>query len=533
MTSSHPPVQPTRRQLLTRIGVTAGSVAMYQAMTQLGHAAGTDFTAPPVLSGGRPGTSVLVLGAGLAGMLAAFELRRAGYSVRVLEFQNRSGGRNISLRGGDSLTELGGFTQNISFAPGNYINPGPWRIPYHHRALLHYCRLFGVALEPFIEVNHNTYLHSSRSFGGVPQRYRDVMTDFTGYTAELLAKSVNQNKLDEPVTADEKHDLLAAMQGWGMLDGSYGYRESNFTSLRRGFAKEQGGGPDGAPLPSQPLGRAELMRSGLWEWLGFHMMYDMQTTMFQPVGGMDMIGRAFARQVNDLVTHNITVSKIAQDGAGVTVTFNNNNHGGAVEQAKADYCVCTIPLSVLSQLDVQVSTKLREAIAAVPYASSVKVGLEFKRRFWEEDEAIYGGISFTDQPISQISYPSHGYFSSGPAVVLGAYMFGAAAYDFAGKTPDERVRTALAQGSVFHKQYHDEFVSGVGVAWSRMPWTLGCCSTWSEEARKTHYKTLTTMDNRVVLAGEHASYVGCWQEGALLSSLSAITQLHQRAVGAA
>ena len=498
--------RPTRRQLLTRIGVTAGSVAMYQAMTQLGHAAGTDFTSPPVLSGGKAGSSVLVLGAGLAGMLAAYELRKAGYSVRILEFQNRSGGRNISLRGGDRLVELGGATQNVQFASGNYINPGPWRIPYHHHAILYYCKQFGVALEPFIEVNHNSWLHNSASFGGAPQRYRDVMTDFNGYTAELLAKAIDQNKLDQPVSPDEKHALLAAMSGWGLLDGKYDYVKSNLVSTRRGYTREPGGGPNGAPSPSDLLGRGDLMQSGLWRWLSFNMNYEVQTTMFQHVH---------------------------QDQSGITVGYSDNNHGGAMRQARADYCVCTIPLSILSQLDVQVGPKMRNAIAAVPYASSVKVGLEFKRRFWEEDEAIYGGISFTDQPISQISYPSHGYFSQGPAVLLGAYMFGAPAYDFAGLEPGERVRRALAQGSVLHKQYQEEFSNGVGVAWSRMPWSLGCCGTWSEESRRQHYKNLTAMDGRVVLAGEHASYVGCWQEGALLSSLSAVTQLHQHAVGAA
>jgi len=526
-------IQPTRRQLLTRIGIAAGSVAMYQAMTQLGHAAGTDFTSPPVLTGAKPGTTVLVLGAGLAGMLAAYELRKAGYSVRVLEFQNRSGGRNISLRGGDTLTELGGATQTVGFAPGNYINPGPWRIPYHHRALLHYCKAFGVELEPFVQMNYNTFVHSSRTFNGQPQRYRDVASDFTGYTAELLAKAINQNKLDQPITDDEKRDVLLAMRGWGMLDSNYAYTKSDLVSRRRGFAKARGGGPDGMPIPSDISPRGEVMKSGLWAWLAFYMDYDMQTTMFQPVGGMDMIGKAFGKHVNDIVTHNIQVSKIAQDADGVTVTYKDNNFGGTVGEAKADYCVCTIPLPVLSQLDVQVNAAMQTAIAAVPYASSVKLGLEFKRRFWEEDDAIYGGISFTDQPISQISYPSHGYFSDGPAVLLGGYMFGPAAYDFAGMTPEERVKQGLIQGAVFHKQYPKEFSNGVGVAWSRMPWTLGCCSMWSEEARKTHYKALTEMDGRIVLAGEHASTIGCWQEGAVLSSLSAITRLHQRAVGAA
>jgi monoamine oxidase len=519
---------PTRRQILTRIGVAAGSVAMYQAMTRLGHARGTDFPGAPNLSGAAPGTTVIVLGAGLSGMLAAYELRRAGYSVRVLEYQNRSGGRNYTLRGGDTLTELGGATQTVGFAPGNYINPGPWRIPYHHQAILHYCKAFGVALEPFIEVNHNAYLHDSQTFGGAPQRYRHILGDFTGYTAELLAKAVNQRALDEPISADEKHDLIASLTAWGLLDKNLAYTPE-MASLRRGFDKPQGGGPNGAPTPSQPLPRAEIMKSGLAQYLSFNMLNDFQTTMFQPVGGMDMIGRAFAKQVNDIVTHNAKITAIHQDTTGVTVTYKDTGTG-AESQAKAAYCVCTIPLPVLSQIDIQVSPDMQQAIAAVPYASSIKIGLEFKRRFWEEDDQIYGGVTFTDMPVSVLSYPSHGYFERGPAVMLGGYMFGPAAYDFAGMEPTERVQRALEQGAKIHKQYPAEFSNGVGVAWSRMPWTLGCCSMWSEETRKTHYKTLTTMEGRIVLAGEHASYVGCWQEGALLSAVAAITQLHQRAV---
>jgi monoamine oxidase len=519
---------PTRRQILTRIGVAAGSVAMYQAMTRLGHARGTDFPGAPNLSGAAPGTTVIVLGAGLSGMLAAYELRRAGYSVRVLEYQNRSGGRNYTLRGGDTLTELGGATQTVGFAPGNYINPGPWRIPYHHQAILHYCKAFGVALEPFIEVNHNAYLHDSATFGGAPQRYRHILGDFTGYTAELLAKAVNQRALDEPISADEKHDLIASLTAWGLLDKNLAYNPE-MASLRRGFDKPQGGGPNGAPTPSQPLPRAEIMKSGLAQYLSFNMLNDFQTTMFQPVGGMDMIGRAFAKQVNDIVTHNAKITAIHQDTTGVTVTYKDTGTG-AESQAKAAYCVCTIPLPVLSQIDIQVSPDMQQAIAAVPYASSIKIGLEFKRRFWEEDDQIYGGVTFTDMPVSVLSYPSHGYFERGPAVMLGGYMFGPAAYDFAGMDPAERVQRALEQGAKIHKQYPAEFSNGVGVAWSRMPWTLGCCSMWSEETRKAHYKTLTTMEGRIVLAGEHASYVGCWQEGALLSAVAAITQLHQRAV---
>ena len=140
----------TRRELLTLVGAAAGSSVLYQAMTSLGHAAESSYRGPLALDGDPKGASVLVLGAGLAGMVAALELRKAGYKVEILEYSDRAGGRTWSLRGGDRYTELGGFAQHCRFDKGLYINPGPWRIPFHHRAILDYCKRLKVALEPFV-----------------------------------------------------------------------------------------------------------------------------------------------------------------------------------------------------------------------------------------------------------------------------------------------------------------------------------------------------------------------------------------------
>jgi len=103
-----------RRDLLRMIGVTAGSAAMYQAMSSLGLAAESTFKGHPALQGAPKNSSVLILGAGIAGMVAAYELRQAGYAVQVLEYNHRSGGRNWSLRGGDTFTELGGIHSAVS-----------------------------------------------------------------------------------------------------------------------------------------------------------------------------------------------------------------------------------------------------------------------------------------------------------------------------------------------------------------------------------------------------------------------------------
>src|SRR5882757_7089315 len=108
----------SRRDLLSLIGAVSGSAAMYHAMTSLGFASDSGYKGPIKLDGDPKGTSVLILGAGLAGMTAALELREAGYQVQILEFNSRAGGRNWTLRGGDSFTELGGFKQTCECDQG-------------------------------------------------------------------------------------------------------------------------------------------------------------------------------------------------------------------------------------------------------------------------------------------------------------------------------------------------------------------------------------------------------------------------------
>jgi monoamine oxidase len=521
----------TKRDLLALIGTIAGSSAMYSVMTSLGLAADSAYNGPIELSGDVKGASVLILGAGLAGMTAALELRKAGYKVKVLEYNLRPGGRNWTLRGGDSYTELGGFTQNCDFAEGHYFNPGPWRLPYHHRAVLDYCKRLNVVLEPFVELNHNALLHASGAFGGKPQRIRDIETDFRGHVAELLAKATAQGKLDEAISTENKEMLIAALKSWGALDQNYAYKANLETAEFRGYAKGPGGGISAAPVAGEIVGLSEILKSRLWRYLQNFSAHLFQTTMFQPVGGMDMIGKAFARELGDVIHYGAKVVKIAQDSGGVTVNYVNLKDATTVQTASADWCVCTIPLSILSQIPLTVGARLKAAIDAVPYASAVKIGLQFRRRFWEEDEAIYGGISFTDLPIRQIAYPSSDLNRRGRGVLLGAYIFeGASAYEFAALPPAERVARAVDFGARIHPQYKAEFENGIAVAWHRVPFTLGCAGFWTDERRVQHYDDLCQIDGRIVLAGEHASYLPAWQEGAILSSLDAITRLHERVV---
>ena len=504
-THTSPARGPSRRAWLQRLGAVAGSGAVYAAMSALGLAqaspAEAGFRLGPAPARGR---RVLILGAGVAGLVSALELLRAGYEVEILEYQDRIGGRCWTLRGGDHYTELGGAPQHCQFDRGQYFNPGPWRIPFHHHGVLDYCRQLGVRLEPFVQLNHNAYVHSPRVAGGRPQRLREVQADFRGDVAELLAKLVRQQPLDETLSTEDRERLVQALQQFGGLDREGRYRAGEIAADRRGFEPFPGMGVSAHPPEAQPQGLQALLRSGLWGQLDQGAGFEYQTPLFQPVGGMDRIAHALAQAVGlQRIRLRRRVSAIQQDARGVRVQVQDLSRPGQPEQTvQADWCICTLPLSVLSQLDVQCSAALHEA--------------------------IFGGMSSTELPIRLIAYPNHE-LQGRKGVLLGAYAFGTQALEFTSLPPAERLREVLRMDSQIHPQAATEYENGMTVGWHRHPATLGCFGDWSRVARERHYPTLLKMDGRLILAGEHASLLPAWQEGAVLSARHAITQLHEKA----
>ena len=206
----------TRRALLEHIGTVGGLGAAYLAMEALGLAIPTaagaeNFKLP---GGSGDGRSVVILGAGISGLVSAYELKRAGYRVTVLEARDRIGGRAWSIRNGDRIVQTGRPDQRASFSPGLYFNAGPARIPSTHRVILGYARKFGVGLETFVNVNRN----AGWDFGGKVQRERRMVEDMRGQLGELLAKAIDAHALDGQVSKDELAAVRRFLVPYASLD---------------------------------------------------------------------------------------------------------------------------------------------------------------------------------------------------------------------------------------------------------------------------------------------------------------------------
>ena len=190
------------------------------------------------------------------------------------------------------------------------------------------------------------------------------MADQIGDDPELLAKVTQQSRLDEAVSVEDREILLQALRSWGALDKNYAYKANLISADYRGYAKEPGGGLGAAPVAGEPINLSDILKSRLWRYLQNFALHQFQTTMFQPVGGMDMIGKAFAKQIGDLIQYDARVIRIQQNDGGVTVSYVNSKTPSTPQIATADWCVCTIPLSILSQIQIDVGPRMKAAIDA-------------------------------------------------------------------------------------------------------------------------------------------------------------------------
>jgi len=519
----------TRRDFLTRVGQAGGFAAAFVTMRELGLMSdGMSASSLTLAPNAGAGVNVVILGGGIAGLVSAYEMSKAGFRVTVLEARSRPGGRNWTVRNGTAVEFMDGTRQVASWEAGSYLNAGPARLPSIHKTMLGYCRELGVPLEVEVNSSRSALQVSEKAFGGRAVEQRQVINDTRGHVSELLAKCVKQHALDEELSKDDCTRMLDFLRTYGDLKEDHKYAGS----ARAGVSRLPGAGPVTQEL-RKPLDLHALLEANFWRGALFEEGLTMQATMFQPVGGMDRIPFAFAHRLGSVVQYNAQVEEIRKTPSGVRVLFEQKGRKKAIE---ADYAICALPITVLKTTPNDFSPRIRQAIAKTEYADGFKVAWESKR-FWETDFNIYGGISFVASgPVGLVWYPSAKIFSDTGVLISGYATEGTS--DFA-KLGSIEAKLAASRAAVerLHPGYGRRLTQPIYVNWGRIAHNEG---SWVGRERETNnsterttyydgpYKEFIEPDDRIYFAGDHCARVGAWQEGAALAAHRTIQMITER-----
>ncbi len=445
---------------------------------------------------------VIIIGAGMAGLVAAFELARQGHEPIVLEAQNRVGGRVYTLR---------------TFAPGLYGEAGAMRIPAVHDLTLRYCELFGLELRPFVMGNPRGLVHvggqrmTAEEAGLEPERlpfaladtergrtFDDLWAEATRDLRELLARR-GDAAWDEIVRQYDQYSLREFLVMKGFSEGAiemYGVMNFVESDMNNAVVEEL----------REDLGKA------------FENMQEI-------VGGMDRLPNAFYRQLEDRIRFGAEVHAIDQDPDSVTVHFKTEAGRFSVS---GDYAICAIPFSVLRQIEVinPFSREKQRAIRQLNYSASTKILFQVSDRIWEAEDGIYGGATVTDLPIRRINYPT-----PDPAtrrgVLLASYTWSQDAARWGAMDGETRLEEALEDVARIHPGIREVYETGASHAWYDDRFANGAFALFAPEQQTTLQADIVRPEGRIYFAGEHCSLHHAWIQGALELGIRAAREIHE------
>ncbi len=506
------------------------------------------------------GKQAVIIGAGVAGLTSAYELlaQEIGCSCVILEANQRVGGRNFTVRPGDTIAEEGFDAQMCNFEEEKdqpyepYLNTGPGRIPSSHTNLLGYLRRFKVPIEVYVmnSGSNRTYIENNFDDRSVPNRRLD--NDTRGWIAQELFRLLNGDNFPS-LYSSEIEQFKKLLLKFGDLKNMGKDRGKYLDSDRSGYSHLPSIGPGEV---EEPLQLDELLASEFWD-THFYQPQDFlwQPTLFQPVGGMDKVVDAFRERVEKLgcdIRLGAVVNRIAWNGetGKYSIYYDRGNEEETIE---ADYCFSNIPIPLLKGIlqDEHFDEKFRDALHAVyraQYSNSsngsddgeyqrkfladtTKVGWQAKRNLWQEAKGsgnvpIYGGISWTTDEIDQIWYPSENYHGE-LGVLTGAYNFEDIARDWGEQTPQERLELARKGAkNLGGDDFANGLQHGLAIAWQNMPYQKGGWAQWSTVDRQEyHFNNLTDGNKNFYIVGDQLSALPGWQEGAILSAINAVNRV--------
>lgn len=455
---------------------------------------------------------IIIIGAGMAGLVSASLLKQAGHNVTIIEATDRVGGRIYTLKG--------------DFRDNQYLEAGAMRIPHTHLLTMEYIRKFQLPVNEFINSTPNDIIYVK------------------GKKTRLMRYEQNPDILRYPVYPHERGKTAAELlqsaikpitdfieqnprQNWPWV-----IRELDKYSMDHYLRYN----PYGVTLSTGAIEMIKVILTleGFME-LSFLELLRELLILFTPdikfyeiTGGNDLLPKAFTDQLKDDIQYGLNVKKIVQHDNQVTIHAVHR----VLEpfQITGDLAIVTIPFSVLQFVEVEPRNSFSEnkwkAIRELNYVGSTKTGIQFKNRFWEK-QGLHGGKTVTDLPIKYVQYPSHGIGTQGPGVILGSYTWEDDAIPWDSLEEDARLENVLKNLAAIHgKQVYRDFQGGVSHSWIRYPFSAGAFTMFKPEQVKELSPYISTPEGRVHFAGEHASTTHAWIQGAIESGIRAAYEVN-------
>ena len=447
---------------------------------------------------------VVIIGAGLAGLSAAYELSQAGHDVTVLEARTRPGGRVYTIRG--------------EFADGLYAEAGATNVSDIHHWTMKYANLFGVALEPTTAITGSSvfYVKGKRIVikPNTPvdwpvQLRADEQSLTRGqlwakYVAPVLKEIGDPWAVDWPPPSLKKYDdasFAEFLRDRGASPGA-------ISILRLGLADQLGEGADATSA-------LNLMREALPRSL--------EQKHYVISGGSDTFPRAMAAKLEGKIRYGCAVVRIEQDDRGARVTCSQS---GANETITCQYVVCAVPFSVLRNVKFSppVSREKQQAIDHLGNTSVVRVFLQTRDRFWLEQGL--SGSATTDLPI--MTAYDKAYYLPGTRGMLETYTAGEQARKLSAMSADERFNFTVSQVELVHPAIRAHLEGGSSVCWDNEQWSRGAYAWFRPGEMTSLLPHIASPEGRIHFAGDHTSPAPGWMNGALQSGNRAAREVADR-----